>query len=250
MKKQSNLLEEAIYQIRSTGEKKNSVVFEEVSDSLIAKWEKEDLNSFAILLLEICNNLSSYDLQPREKRMELLEQYASRALFHPKLTLEVKQQIAFQYHLYYARKQRNWVNRTDFRTERERLTQLWLNTLNQIHQEIDLNFNFSDVSEFNIPPPHETGLLTGIDPKHIQDSVLRKEYKLKIKKNRQKAEMYEQQVLLHQIYKDYPDKLEDYILAVYSNNWKDLETLHQLFVHNSIEKYFQEKIIAALNSKN
>ncbi|MHA7058064.1 hypothetical protein ACWGOQ_0012655 [Aquimarina sp. M1] len=250
MKNQTHSIEEAINQIRSAGEKKNIAAFEEVSDSLLAIWENEETNHHAIVLLEICNNLSSYDFHPREKRMELLEQYAAKALFHPKLSLEIKQQMAFQHHLYYAKKQSNWERSPQFETERERLTQQWLKTLNQIHSEIDYNFNFSDVPDDNIQPPLETGLSAGIDPKHIKDSLFRKEYELEIEKNRQKTEMYQQQMLLHQLFKDYPSKIEDYILDVYSNNQKDLEALHQLFTLNSVEKYFQEKIMAVLKSKN
>ncbi len=246
MEKQTHSLEEAITQIRLAGSKKNLGIFEEVSDSLITIWEKENPKQYAKLLLEICNNLSSYDFQPREKRMELLEQYSSKALFDPDLSLEIKDRIEFQHYLYYAKKQRSWNKKLEFKAEREVLTRQYLKTLNFLFNEIDFNFNVKDIPETNILPPFETGMPAGIDPKHINDYNLKKEYEIEIEKNRENNK----QMHLHQIHNDYPSKLENYLLDVYSNNTDDIEALRKLFEDLETEGAYQNTVLNQLKSKN
>jgi hypothetical protein len=246
MEKQTHSIEKAIDQIRLAGEKKDIAEFEQLSDSLIEKWQDEEPDQVAALLLEICNNLSSYDFKPREKRMELLGQYASKALYQSDFPLEINQQIAFQHHLYYTKKQKNWEEGPIFKSEREQFTLLWLNTLSQLLAEIKKDFNFEDLPDENIQPPLETGLPAGIDPMHIEDSILRKRYEMEIEKNRLKTEIYNKQIQLHQIFNDYPTKLENYLLDVYSANQEDIVSLNKLFKQTALEEPFQKKIISSL----
>lgn len=206
-------MENAIKIIQATGAQKDLHRLQTVGDSLIREMDHEDPHR-AQLYLEMANQLSSWDFQPEQEKLQLLKKYASEGLEVKKAELETEFQL-LNHHQYVSR-QLGWSNDENFAAQRKSITLKWLNAWSKLETDLDPNFNHDAVPMLNIAPPVASGMPAGVDPKAIEDPKLRAEYEKAIEENAQHIAYYARQINVRKEARNYRSSLLTYFQTNYS----------------------------------
>ncbi len=228
--------------LRKVSEKSELGLFQKTSDSLISKWTGKE--EFQIIVQEVCNNLSSKGFEPRNERHELLKKYSSIGLFDID-NLTLNHSFSFLNHFTYANVVLNWSENQNFEKERAILTEKWLKNWQILETDKEVDFNFNDLPELNVPPPERANSISGVDPKEIEDPELRKEYELAIEKNRIKTENFNYQKTLVDLENMYRPQLISYFKQNYAIN--EAKVVEDLLNSYAIDDRLNTEILAALN---
>lgn len=234
-------MENAIKIIQETGAKKDLYRLQTVGDSLIHAMDYKDPLR-AQLFLEVANQLSSWDFQPTQEKLQLLKKYATAGLGVKQAALETEFQLLN--HHQYASLQLGWSNDENYAAQRKSITLKWINAWSKLETDLDSNFNHDAVPMLNVAPPEASGMPAGVDPKAIEDPKLRVEYEKAIEANAQHLAYYTRQIQVREEAKNYRSSLLAYFQANYSE--EQLSEVRQMVESMLRETALKMEIYAAI----
>lgn len=214
------------------------------ADDIDRVWKQIKCSDYFNLMLNICSRLSSLDFGQYERQLTLLHKYVSLTLLKD---IEIPLEIELKLLLFLPigmvpslhKGEQNAMDRTE-------MTKLWLRGLHRLHELLEPNFDFKDLPQRNIAPPHEAGARAGAAPAHIKDPNLRKEYEVALKENKKKAEIYNKQYKLKSLKKQFLPQMEHYIVKAYSSSASSLEELQELLSLYEINIEISTRILNAV----
>jgi hypothetical protein len=224
-----------ISHIESFRDSKDLDSLEKFAGEIEVKWYRMNRIYYFDLILHICELFSSISFNDYDRQLSFTQKYANLALGKSgeiPLKIELHLLLHLQEDIEYLRgetKGEAWSR------QRNRKAKMWFRGWHRLEQEIDPNFDFSDLPMENVIPPAGVDLRAGIAPEHIKDLKLRAEYEAAIAKNRQKAEAYNKQYKLRQLDKLFSPKAEQYIINAYSRSpfsLEELESYLELYIED------------------
>ena len=218
--------------------------YEKFADEIQNRWKDENKEHYALLMLEICKPLSSGNFKS-DRRYQLARKYALSALDKAE-DIPVRLELELTGHVLTLMIPRSAPKGTDFAQRRKKDVEIRLQAWKRLTDAIDPNWDANDVPFLNVPLPPGVGGLAGGSPEHIKDPAQRAEYEAAIKKNRQKAENYNEQYRLRKWLKRLPRHAETYIVRAYSKPPFNFEELKQYLRRYVADEETKARILDAV----
>ena len=194
-----------------------------LANEIQTKWHKKNKQMYGALMAHTLRSwISACGTARKEAPMKLIRQYATRALstYNSKNTDNISVESEFDLvsivHEEYTyskgkHSDKEWAN------ARRKGTERWFHAWQRLESAIDKDWNPNNRPVMNVTPPKGIAIsFSGIPPELIKDPALRAEYEDAIKKNREKAKIYNEQIKLRMIKKRYLRRIEKYIADTYS----------------------------------
>ncbi len=221
--------------IKAARESRDINQLKRLGDEIERTWSKLDAGSYASLMLEVCNALSSTNLN--DDNQYLLEQKYASLVLNKQLQIPADVEAQLMLHLQedieYAKGQ---LTSEQWQERRLKKAELWLRTWQHLNTAIDPNFDFKDLPLENVPLPPGASGAAGMTPDKIQDPAIRARYQRAIDANNKKTETFRIQSVLFKTREIYRERMKAYLIRSYSRppeNIKELEAI--------LKKYFVDE---------
>jgi hypothetical protein len=196
-------------------DKNDLSAYEKYADDILKKWDSKNPEYYNRLALELCELLSSGNFKDTQWTVDIARRYALSAL-EKSDDIPVELELELTGQLTILTIGRDAPKGEDMEQIRRKNVEIHLNAWKRLLNLIDPAWDPNDVPHENIAPPAGTGLPGGVDPQAIHDPALRAEYEAAIEANRQKAEIFGTQHVLHKWLKQYPHEMANHFISIYS----------------------------------
>ena len=222
---------------------------ERILAAMDEEWARSDKQAHVNLLRIACDTMTSAGFRDTERSRSLVERYATIALSNAD-----DSQIDVQLYLLdsYLRvdsesgrlKGEKW---SEARTDS---AELWFGVWQRLEDSIDRDWDPEDPKNDVEPyvPPEGVVFASGMSPDAIEDPSVRAEYEAHLKKNERIAANNYQQRKLRRVQEEYSQKVEDYVIRIYSIPEFNMEELKAHLTNLEDEK-MSKRILDAV-SKN
>jgi len=241
--------EEALTRLEAFSNAKDLDGFERLADEIERNWGQWGQEQYLSLMLAICDQINSANFEDYARRVALRQKYAELALEKP---AEIPVEIEVRLRMHAQRQDaipETLATGEEWARRRSKAAEAWLRLGLRIEQEMDKDFDFTDVPQENIAPPRAARGLAGMSPESIEDPALRAEYEAAIERNRQKAENYHKQRKLSDLYKMFSSIAEPYIVRAYSQPPFDLDELNRYLDSYVADRDKRERISEAVKQQ-
>lgn len=230
-----DMFTQTLAHIKAAREARDINELERVGDAIELNWDKLDASSYASLMLEVCNALSSTNLSG-DNQYNLEQKYASLTLskqLQIPADLEAQLVLHLQEDIEYVKGQ---LNKEEWQEKRLNKAELWLRTWHHLNMAIDPNFDFKDLPLESVPLPPGVAGTAGMSPDMIQDPNLRAQYQSAIEANRRKAENFRTQSALYKMREIFRERMKSYLIRAYSRPPEKTKELEEV-----LRKYFVDE---------
>ena len=211
-------------------------------------WGAVNTTSYASLMLEICNALSSTDL--KDDTQYVLEQKYASLVLSKQLDIPVITETKLVSHLQddieYNKGQ---LSTAEWAKQRRTKADIWLRTWQRLNTAIDPNFDFEDLPLSNVPLPPGVPGPAGMSPSHIKDPVLRERYQQAIDENERKAAAHRIQSALHRERETYGRAMQTYLIRAYSRPPENRQELEAILKAHSVDDRLSSSILGKMSRK-
>lgn len=218
-----------------------------LGDEIEIIWSSLDASSYASLMLEVCNALSSTDLG--DNNQYVLEQRFASFVLDKQLQIPPATEANLVLHLQedidYVKGQ---VNTDEWVATRLKKAEIWLRTWQRLNAAIDPNFDFEDLPLTNVPLPPGVPGAAGMSPDHIKDLALRAQYQKAIDENSKKAETYRTQFTLYRTRETFAKLMETYLIRAYSRPPDNPKELEAILKAHSVDDSIRSRILNSLKN--
>jgi hypothetical protein len=228
--------------IKAARDSRNMGELEKLGNEIEATRGNLDPGSYAALMLEVSNALSSTDLKD-DKQYVLEQKYASLVLSKQlpiPADLEAKLVLHLQEDIEYTKAQ---LTPEQWSEKRREKAEVWLRTWRHLNAAIDPNLNTKDLPWENVPLPAGANGVAGQSPDQIKDPTLRGQYQKAVDANEKKAETFRTQTRLRSLRETYVIVMENYLVRSYSRAPRNLAEIETSLKKYSVDESTRTKIL-------
>lgn len=239
---------EMLLRIKAARQSREVSELARLGEEIEITWSNLNPTSYASLMLEVCNALSSTDLKD-DTQYVLEQKYASLVLskqLEIPVVTEAKLVLHLQDDIEYIKGQ---VSTAEWAQQRRAKADIWLRTWQRLNAAIDPNFDFKDLPLMNVPLPPGVSGPAGMSPLHIKDPAIRERYQQAIDENDKKATAYRVQLALYQERETYGKALEAYLVRAYSRPPESRHELETILKAHLVEDRLSSSILGKMSRK-
>lgn len=221
----SQRVERDIERLLALGQARDLPRLEAFIRTQMPKWEAMTSEQYGYLMLQAVARLSSHPFEDRKESRRLAAEFAVIALGRSG-AITLKDQV---YLTRYARISRSIPESPEeWLLERRKNMKLWFQTWKRLNDAIDPDWT-RETTYFNLAPPLETGLPSGVAPEAVKDPKLRAQYEADLQENARKAKRNLEQSQARKLKRSFQPWAIRYIVAAYSHLPGALEELKGVF---------------------
>lgn len=231
--------------IKAARESRDINELRKIGDEIELTWYKLDASSYASLMLEVCNALSSTNLN-NDNQYSLEQKYASIVLnkqLQIPADIEAQLVLHLQEDIEYAKGQ---ISAEEWQGRRRNKAELWLRTWQHLNTAIDPSFDFKDLPLENVPPPPGAAGAAGMSPDRIKDPALRAQYQSAIDANTKKAEEFRTQYVLYKTRELFHDRMKAYLIRSYSRPPENIKEIEAMLKKYLVDEKTRVSILSAI----
>jgi hypothetical protein len=220
--------------------------YEIFADDILNKWAPKNPEYYGRLVLELCDPLGSGNFSDI-RAYDLSRKYALSALEKSK-DIPVELELELTNRVVVMTIGRGAHNGQELEQIRRKIVEVRLNAWNRLLNSIDSAWDPNE--QLSVYPDFPRGVQrwdSGMDPKGIEDPVIRAEYEAALAENQRKIEKHVEQNRLRDWLKQYPKSMEIYFIYLYSTAPYNNDELVRYLKDSKLDEQTKARIINTVN---
>lgn len=224
--------------------------YEKFATEILNKWRDGTSEQYALLTEALCKPLSA-GMFSDVRQYQIARDWALEALALDD-QIPVLVELDLVQHVSLLRSQPKLMAQEEVKKQRLQDAEAWLHAWSRFTSTLDPTWDPNEqISIYPEPPPGVLhNYISGASPDSITDPVLRAQYEIALKERQQEIQERTVQYMLRHRLKDFPQKVERYLISLYSQPPSDPTELKELLDRYDIDAATSSRILKAVATKD